>query len=154
MQPHPDLAGGVPPRSAELGAFRLTPLAPAFAEEDFEVVTGSARVLRGFFGTDWPDGLTLEDNRIDLAWHEREFTAARSLAWILRDAAGAYLGCAYVYPSPGERLRGDIYLWLADTPDRIARLAAFRSELADWLAPWLPPGARYDWHVNDHVPGV
>jgi hypothetical protein len=149
MQPHPDLAGRMPPRSADLGLFRLTPLDPAAADEDFAVVTRSAPVLRGFFGGDWPDGLTLAENRIDLAWHEREFTTCRSLSWILRDAAGTYLGCAYVFPRLGERLRGDIYLWLADHPERRARLAAFQPLLAEWLTPWLPPGGQYDWHVND-----
>lgn len=149
MQPHPDLAAGVPPRSADLGLFRLSPLSPEFAEEDFAVVTRSASVLRGFFGTDWPDGLTLAENRIDLAWHEREFTTCRSLSWILRDSKGFYLGCAYVFPKLRERLRGDIYLWLTDSPDRIAHLAAFQPLLAEWLTPWLPPDGHYDWHIND-----
>lgn len=149
MQPHPDLAGRMPPRSADLGLFRLSPLSPEHADEDFAVVTGSARVLRGFFGGGWPDGLTLAENRIDLAWHEREFTTCRSLSWILRDHADTYLGCAYVFPAPGERLRGAICLWLADMPDRLARLAAYQSRLGVWLHPWLPPGGRYDWHVND-----
>lgn len=87
-------------------------------------------MLRGFFGNDWPDGLTLAENRIDLAWHEREFTTCRSFSWILRDCAGAYLGCANVFPAPGDRLRGDVYLWLAESPERLARLAAFRPQLA------------------------
>jgi hypothetical protein len=149
MHPHPDLAGRMPPRSADLGLFRLSPLSPEYAEEDFAVVTGSAPVLRGFFGSDWPDGLTLAENRIDLAWHEREFVTCRSFSWILRDPADTYLGCAYVSPALGERLRGSIHLWLADTPDRLARLAAFQPRLAAWLNPWLPPGGQYGWHVND-----
>jgi hypothetical protein len=151
MQPHPDFAGRIPPRSADLVLFRLAPLAPDAAEEDFAVVTRSAPVLRGFFGNDWPDGLTLTDNRIDLAWHEREFTTGRSFAWILRDPTEAYLGCAYVFPEPGERLRGHIYLWLAETPGRLTMLALFQPPLAAWLQPWLPQGGRYDWHVNDRI---
>mgnify|MGYP006878993883 FL=1 len=154
MQPHPDLAGRMPPRHADLGLFRLAPLAPEAAEEDFAVVTRSAPVLRGFFGNEWPEGLTLAENRIDLAWHEREFTTCRSLSWILRDHAGSYLGCAYVFPRPGERLRGQVYLWLADSPERLARLAAFKPILAAWLHDWLPPGGHYDWHINDRsLPG-
>lgn len=153
MQPHPDFAGRMPPRSADLGLFRLAPLAPESVEEDFAVVTRSAPVLRGLFGNDWPDGLTLAENRIDLAWHEREFTSCRSFSWILRDATGAYLGCAYVFPDPGTRLQGNVYLWLADSPDRLTMLAAFKPVLAAWLAPWLPPDGHYHWRMNDGAPG-
>lgn len=151
MKPHPDFTTSVPPRRADLGICRLEPLAPDQAAEDFANVTASARVLHGLFGTDWPLGLTLAENRIDLAWHEREFTLGRSFSWILRDDTGTYLGYAYVCPGLGGRLIGDVYLWLADTPDRLPHLAAIRPQLADWLHSWLPAGARYDWHLNDRA---
>ncbi len=154
MQQHPDFASRMPPRNADLGPFRLAPLAPDVAEEDFAVVTQSAPVLQGFFGNDWPLGLTLADNRIDMAWHERDFTLCRSFAWVLRDPAGAYLGCAYVFPEPGERGRGQIYLWIADFPDRLEKLVIFQPLLANWLQPSLPEGGRYDWHVNDRARAV
>jgi hypothetical protein len=149
MQPHPDLANRPAPRSADLGLFRLSPLNPAAAEEDFAAVTGSERVLTGVFGSPWPTGLTLNDNRVDLAWHEREFTLGRSWSWILRDAGGVYLGCAYVFPEPGACGRGSIWLWLVDGPDRLARLAAWKPVLAQLLAEWLPESANYDWTLND-----
>ena len=59
MEPHPDFADTELPREARLPSFLLTPLAPAVAEEDFEAVTSSALVLKGVFGDDWPEGLTL-----------------------------------------------------------------------------------------------
>lgn len=149
MQPHPDFAERRPPRGADLGAVLLAPLAPAVTEEDFAAVTRSAPVLEGLFGGDWPRGLTLEEDRIDLAWHEREFTLGRSFSWVLRDRGGGYLGCAYVFPDPGARGTGRVYLWVTDRPDRLALLAAVRPLLEDWLAPWLPPGGRYAWHLND-----
>jgi hypothetical protein len=149
VQPHPDFADDAPPRSADLGAFRLAPLGPDVTEEDFAAVTGSVGVLRGLFGNDWPDGLTLEEDRIDLAWHEREFTLARSFAWVLRDGGGVYLGCAYVFPAPGERGRGQVFMWLVETPERQERLAAWRPVLEAWLARWLPEGGGYVWRVND-----
>jgi len=151
MQPHPDFAGTTLPRSADLGLFRLTPLGPGAVDEDFAAVTGSARVLVGQFGSDWPSGLTLEDNRIDLAWHEREFTLCRSFAWILRDAVGTYLGCAYIYPEPGERGQGKINLWLVDRADRLELILPFRDRLAKWLEPRLPQGSQYVWAVNDQA---
>ena len=83
-------------------------------------------------GGDWPDGLTLEENRIDLCWHLREFQNNRSFAWIVRDAAGAYLGCAYVFPDFG----GDgaqVSVWMRASCDPVAHEQAFSTLLMKWL---------------------
>jgi hypothetical protein len=151
MEPHPDFAQTALPREADLGAFRLTPLSIAQVDEDFAAVTASAHVLRGVFGGDWPIGLTLEDNLIDMGWHEREFTARRSFAWIVRDAEGTYLGCAYLYPGIGARGKGQVVTWMCDTPDRLARLSAFNARFREWLFPFLPDGYHTVWASNDQT---
>ena len=117
-------------------------------EEDFAAVTGSERVLTGLSGGNWPRGLTLDDNRIDLAWHEREFTARRSFAWIVRDRVGDYLGCAYLYPDPGARGRGWVVTWIRDMPGRAGHLGRFDPLLRAWLMPHLPDGYVLDWINN------
>jgi len=150
MQPHPDFADSTLPRNAGLGEFQLTPLSPPQVEEDYAAVMGSKRVLSRLFGDDWPSGLTLEENAIDMAWHDREFTAKRSFAWIVRDGAGAYLGCAYLYPEPGARGRGLVVSWMCDTPERLARLDRFNALFRAWLAPFLPEGYALDWVSNTH----
>lgn len=140
MKPHPDFADTDIPRDATVGRFVLTPLAPAQTEEDFAAVAGSEAVLTGVFGSDWPKGLTLQANRTDLAWHDREFTARRSFAWIVRDASGGYLGCAYLYPDIGTTGRGTAVTWIRDMPGRLEVLAELNTAFGDWLAPYLPPG--------------
>lgn len=140
MKPHPDFCNSALSREATLGAFRLTPLSPAYVDEDLKAVTGSERVLCGLFGDDWPKGLTREENAVDLAWHKREFTAKRSFAWIIRDQAGTYLGCAYLYPDLGARGRAEVTTWMCDTPGRVERLSRFNAAFSDWLAPLLPEG--------------
>lgn len=152
MRPHPDFAETRLPRDAWLGAFHLTPLSVAQVAEDFANVTASEAVLVGTFGDDWPKGLTLAANLVDMGWHEREFTARRSFAWIVRDPDGVYAGCAYLYPAIGERGRGEVVTWMIDTPDRPARLAAFNAAFRDWLTPFLPEGYALDWTSND-APG-
>jgi hypothetical protein len=149
MQPHPDFAQTALPRTADLGDYRLSPLSPAQVDEDFAAVTGSARVLRGHFGDDWPDGLTREENLIDMGWHEREFTTRRSFAWIIRDPGGTYLGCAYLYPEPGMRGHGKVVTWMCDTPGRRILLAAFNTAFDTWLRPFLPEGYAVTWNSND-----
>lgn len=148
MQPHPDFADSDLPRSAVIGEFQLTPLSPAQVEEDFAAVTGSEQVLVGLSGDSWPRGLTLDDNRIDLAWHEREFTARRSFAWIIRDRPGGYLGCAYLYPDPGARGRGQVVTWIRDMPGRADHLNRFDPLFRAWLGPHLPDGYRLEWANN------
>ena len=148
MKPHPDFIETTLPREATVGDFRLTPLAPAQVDEDFDAVTGSARVLAGLFGGDWPAGLTRADNLVDMGWHEREFTAKRSFAWIVRNAEGTYIGCAYLYPEIGARGRGEVVTWLCDLPDRVDLLDRFNTLFRDWLTPYLPDGFALDWTSN------
>lgn len=144
MDPHPDIADVEMPREADLPSFRLAPLSPEFIDEDYEAVMASAEVLKGQWG-DWPEGLTREEDLIDLAWHEREFTLRRSFSWIVRDREGAYLGCAYLFPAPGRRGEMEGVTWIRDRADRLDLLARLRAELDAWLPGHLPEGLRPDW---------
>ena len=42
--------------------------------------------------------VTTDFNFVDLVWHECEFREGDSFSYVLRDADGGYLGCAYLYP--------------------------------------------------------
>ena len=144
MKPHPDFADIDLPRECDLGQIRLTPLSPDHVEEDYAAVMSSADVLRGLFG-DWPDGLTLEDDLIDLAWHEREFTTRRSFAWIIRDGEGSYLGCAYVFPAPGQRGMVEVATWIRNIPERLPTQDRFNATFRQWLEEVLPSGMSLSW---------
>jgi hypothetical protein len=150
MTPHPDFETREVPISVTLGAYHLDILTGADLEEDFDAVTRSKSVLRGLFGPTWPQGLTLENNLIDLHWHHREFTAKRSFAWVIRNAAGGYLGCAYLFPNIGGRGQAEAAYWMADTPDRLAYLAAFGSLYKDWLKGLLPASYALSLTNNEH----
>ncbi|MFT5060418.1 MAG: hypothetical protein ACI9AX_000740 [Polaromonas sp.] len=139
MTPHPDFEAVEVPTSLTLGAYHLNILTGADVEVDFEAVTRSRSVLQGLFEPTWPEGLTLEDNLTDLHWHHREFTARRSFAWVIRDASGTYLGCAYLFPDIGARGAGEAAYWMVDTPDRLAHLAVFGPLYETWLKDLLPP---------------
>ena len=151
MTPHPDFEALDMPMSLTLGAYHLKVLTGADVEEDFEAVTHSRPVLQGIFGPSWPEGLTLKDNLIDLHWHHREFSAKRSFAWIIRDAAAVYLGCAYLFPNIAERGAGEAAYWMADGPDRLAHLAAFGPLYEGWLKELLPPSYVLSITNNAHL---
>lgn len=150
MQPHPDFADTALPRHVELGAFRLTPLTTEHTEEDCAAVMSSAPVLTGVFGT-WPDGMTLEENRIDLAWHDREFTLNRSFSWIIRDAGDTYLGCFYVFPDPGTRGTAQAVIWIKAHPQRDATARTVIPRLQSWAAAHLPEHVTLRWTLSPEV---
>ncbi len=133
---HPAFAGGRIPRQAVLDGFHLRVLHPAEVEEDFRAVTETAGDLRGLMGGDWPVGLTLEANLWDLAWHLREFEAERSFAWIVGDAGGAYLGCAYVFPAFADAPAAQAAWWMRASA--AGHGPRFGAAFARWLAspPW------------------
>ena len=62
-------------------------------------INSSLELIRRTRGGDWPaEPVTLESNFVDLVWHECEFREGFSFSYVLRDAGGGYLGCAYLYP--------------------------------------------------------
>lgn len=150
MDPHPDFADVTLPRDVALGAYRLTPLSPEFVDEDLEAVLATAPLLDGIFG-DWPAGLTREVNLIDLAWHEREFTARRSFSWIVRDSAGAYAGCFYIFPALGMRGAAKAALWLCDMPERDEAARGLKAALTDWMAGAMPSGISITWTTRPEL---
>ena len=132
MRCHPLIKGLAVPQQIALGPYYMEVLGPDCVEEDYQAVIESTDRLRGMMGGTWPDGLTLEDNHIDLCWHLREFEHNRSFAWIVRDSAGGYLGCAYVFPD----FAGDgaaVAVWMRSSCGPEEHEAAFCPLLLDWL---------------------
>lgn len=138
MKPHPDFDDLNMPEEHQLGRFSLTILTGADLEEDYKAVMSSASVLQGIFGPNWPVGLTKAEDEIDLHWHHREFTAKRSFAWVIRDQAKAYIGCAYLSPDMGTCGTGDAPFWMIDSPERKSRIDAFGPLYGEWLQGLLP----------------
>lgn len=148
MDPHPDFAETTLPREADLPGFRLTPLGPSVAEEDYEAAMASVADVSGVFGDPWPEGLTLEENRIDMGWHEREFTARRSFAWVVRSPDGTYLGCAYIYPELGRRGAADVIVWLRTMAGRDQMIGDVVRVLRAFFAEHVPDSVVLTWRTS------
>ncbi len=102
-------------------------------ERDYAAVMESAADIKAANpALAWPEGLTLEENLIDLAWHQREFQARRSFAWIIEDPDGQYLGCLYVYPSISGEDSADVHWWWRTGSS--ANRERFRELLHAWLS--------------------
>jgi RimJ/RimL family protein N-acetyltransferase len=89
------------PRVLETGRLRLRPLLASDAVKDYDAVMTSAERLKTVFRPGpWPDGLTLEQNLKELAWHEIEFQERRSFAYtVVSLDESRVLGCLYFYPT-------------------------------------------------------
>jgi hypothetical protein len=149
MYRRPLLPEGVEvPERVEGEGFVLRPLRLADAEADYEAVMESAGRLRGFMnpGSDWPEGLTLHENRVDLGWHEREFTLGHSFAWTVVDARSC-LGCAYLYPSDRAGFDAMAFWWVRESALALdgAVGAAFRGTLAGLPLRVAYPGREIPW---------
>lgn len=143
MKPHPFFKGRSIPALHTLGAFTLRALSVGDLDRDFEAVMGSAAEIKAAHpNSSWPDGLTREKNLIDLAWHQKEFEARRSFAWVIEDDGGAYLGCLYVYPSIAGEAAADVAWWWRT--GKVTSEPSFREQLEHWLASDGWPRLRYD----------
>jgi len=140
MKPHPIFADWTIPTDHQLGSFVLKALTVDDVTRDFDAVMESAADIKAANPASvWPhDGMTLDENLIDLAWHQKEFETRRSFAWIIENLSGDYIGCAYVYPSIIGELAADVAWWWRT--GALVDRQEFKTRLMDWLegSDWPP----------------
>jgi hypothetical protein len=143
----------VPPRLDGPGYY-LRMLSVDDLEKDFAAVVASAERLRGLLDPDspWPEGLTMGEDLIDLAWHQREFTIRHSFAYTVMAAdESRCLGCLYVFPSDRRGFDAAVYYWVRSGPDDEARDADLGRLVRTWLSERWPfaavayPGRDLPW---------
>ena len=85
-------------------------------------------------GSTWPDGLTLEEDLIDLGWHQREFTLRSSFAYtVMSPDESVCLGCVYINPTLKQGYDAMVVLWV-----RASELASgLDAELNDTVKAWV-----------------
>ena len=114
MTPFVPEAFAVPQRLVH-AAFILRPLLITDVVKDYDAVMSSVEHLQGVFGpgSDWPVGLSFEQDLIDLGWHHKEFQRRRSFAYtMMRPDEQLCLGCVYLYPSADPDIDAEIYCWV------------------------------------------
>lgn len=154
---HPDDV----PRELRTRDAVLRPLTVDHTEIDHAAVMSSAGSLRLWSGTDWPrDGFTVEENREDLAEHEREhLTGAAFTFTVLDPSESECLGCVYV--TPLSSLVGDnpelgelgphaavVGFWVVDRMPHLA--GPLLESLAEWFATrWSFGSVRFSTNTAD-----
>ncbi len=123
------------PEKYETDTFLLTPLNVNDLIQDYEAVMVSVGHLKGLMDQSvWPEGLTIEDNLVDLGWHQREFSLAHSFAYAVRGTQNkTYLGCCYIYPSNDRRFEIQVFYWIREDRNPEVLEMQLGKCLRDWL---------------------
>lgn len=107
------------PEKFEVEEYVFRPLAINDVIKDYDAVMSSINILRGTLGINksWPSNdLTLEQNLIDLGWHQKEFQRKTSFVYVIwTKNYETYLGCLYVFPSRKIKYDVEVYFWLRST---------------------------------------
>lgn len=144
------------PATLERPRFRLRMLSISDLEQDYEAVMSSVEHLQKVWRNEWPVGLTLEQNLIDLGWHQKEFQRRTSFAYtVVAPDESRVLGCVYIYPPSKPGYDAEVYYWA-----RQSELASgLEKELGEALQQWFQtdwpfenvafPGKTIDWEDWD-----
>ena len=127
--------------------------------DDVRGINASIDLIRATRGGGWlTEPVSEEFNFVDLVWHELEFREGASFTYVVRDAGGGYLGCAYLYPMGGrtllsEELLGydvDVSWWVTPTAYERGYYQTLYRALRHWLAEDFPFEAPY--YSNLEIP--
>ena len=85
--------------------------------------------------TSWPDGLTIEQNLIDLGWHEYEFQNHTSFAYTITDLTDELtLGCCYIYPSQLDEHEVSVSYWVRSSELNTGLSQHVAEALQQWIS--------------------
>ena len=141
------------PEKLETDEFRLRMLTVHDVVKDYDAVITSVDHCKTIWpGGKWPEGLTLEQNLIDLGWHQKEFQTRRSFAYtVVTPSESRVTGCVYIEPTRKRGYDAEVYLWARQSELAAGLENRLYAAVKDWLAREWPfrkvafPGRDIDW---------
>jgi hypothetical protein len=148
------------PTTLETKEFRLRMLTVNDVVKDFEAVMTSVDHLKTIWpGGTWPDGLTFEQDLIDLGWHQKEFQTRRSFAYTVVTPSESHVtGCVYLNPTPKRGYDAVVYLWARQSELKGGLESRLYAAVREWIAKEWPfkkvayPGRDIDWATWQSIP--
>jgi hypothetical protein len=135
------------PESLESPRFRLRMLTIHDLVKDYDAVMSSVEHLQGALNESsaWPHGLTLEQDLIDLGWHQKEFQNRHSFAYTVMSLDETQcLGCVYIYPSHEPAYDARIFMWVRASEYAKGLDPVLERAVRDWIqAAWPFTAVRY-----------
>ena len=148
------------PETLETEEFRLRMLTVRDVVMDYDAVMSSVDHLRTIWpGSGWPDGLTLEQNLIDLGWHQKEFQTRRSFAYtVVTPSESRVIGCVYINPTRKREYDAVVFLWARQSERAGGLEARLFAAVTAWIANDWPfkkvafPGRDIAWEAWKSMP--
>jgi hypothetical protein len=150
------------PEKLETDRFRLRMLTVNDVVKDYDAVMTSVEHLRGVFGpqSTWPKPeLTLEQDLIDLGWHQKEFQRRRSFAYtVMNLPESECLGCVYIVPTGKRGYDAEVYLWVRTSEVKKGLDAVLYAAVKSWVEKVWPfktvayPGRAIGWEAWESSP--
>lgn len=145
----------------ETADFRLRMLTVHDVVKDFDAVITSVDHLKTIWpGGKWPEGLTLEQNLIDLGWHQKEFQTRRSFAYtVVSPSEHTVKGCVYIEPTRKRGYDAEIHLWVRQSELENGLEDRLYDVVQKWVATEWPfenaafPGRSINWDSWSNTPG-
>jgi len=104
------------PETFENQYFRLRMLTVNDVVKDYDAVMTSIEHLQGVFGSQskWPSkDLTLEQDLIDLGWHQKEFQRRSSFTYtVVTLDESKVIGCIYIFPTTKGDFNATVEMWV------------------------------------------
>ena len=150
----------VVPEKLETKEFRLRMLTVNDVVKDYDAVMTSVAHLKTVWpGSSWPDGLTFEQDLIDLGWHQKEFQRRRSFAYtVVTPSESVVTGCVYINPTRKRGYDAEVYLWARQSELAGGLEGRLHTAVKEWLARDWPfkkvgfPGRDIDWDTWRKIP--
>jgi RimJ/RimL family protein N-acetyltransferase len=150
------------PTLLETERFRMRPITVHDLIKDYEAVMISAEHLRSSLPWGWPpEDLALEQDLIDLGWHQKEFQLRSSFDYaVMSPDEKRLLGCVYVDPPTKAGFDAEVYLWVRADELETGLEWALEEVVRRWIAERWPfekvayPGRDFSWAQWDVSPVV
>jgi hypothetical protein len=148
------------PEKLETEEFRLRMLTVHDVVKDYDAVMTSVDHLKTIWpGGKWPGGLTLEENLIDLGWHQKEFQTRRSFAYtVVTPSESMVIGCVYIEPTHKVGYDAVVYLWARQSELAGGLETHLHDAVKSWIANEWPfksvafPGRDIAWEAWKSIP--
>lgn len=148
------------PATLENREFRLRMLTVNDVVKDYDAVMTSVEHLKTVWpDSDWPDGLSFEQDLIDLGWHQKEFQRRRSFAYtVVKPDESVVTGCVYINPTRKRGYDAVVYLWARQSELAGGMEDRLYAAVKEWLAKEWPfrkaafPGRDVDWETWNAIP--
>ena len=143
-------------------AFRIRPISIHDVVKDYDAVMTNREHLWDLFGEAWglpQEDLTLEQDLIDLRWHQKEFEMGSSLDYaVMSPDERRLLGCLYMDPPDKAGFDAEVYFWARQDGPEQGLEGELERVVRRWISEEWPlervayPGRDIPWKDWDAMP--